>query len=74
VTTLPSGWNGSDDTGASPLGSLGAVVRNLPEVSGSWGSGHLLRGTLFSVLVTDDGRLVAGSVAPEVLYAALASS
>jgi outer membrane lipoprotein-sorting protein len=74
VTTLPSGLNGSDNSGASPLGSLDAIVRNLPEVSGSWGSGHLLRGTLFSVLVTDDGRLVAGSVAPEVLYAALASS
>jgi outer membrane lipoprotein-sorting protein len=57
----------------SPLGSLDAVVGKLPAVSGSWGSGHLLRGTLFSVLVTDDGRVVAGAVAPERLYAALAA-
>lgn len=57
----------------SSMGSLGAMVQRLPKVSGSWGSGHLLRGTLFSVLVTDDGRVVAGAVAPERLYAALAT-
>jgi hypothetical protein len=59
--------------GSGPLGSLGAVVSSLPTVSGSWGSGHLLRGTLFSVLLTDDGQVVAGAVAPQRLYAALAA-
>ena len=31
------------------------------------------KGTLFSALLTDDGRVVVGAVAPEALYAALAS-
>jgi outer membrane lipoprotein-sorting protein len=45
----------------------------LPKVSGSWGSGHLMAGTVFSALLTDDGRLVVGAVTPEGLYAALAA-
>jgi hypothetical protein len=49
------------------------VVKQLPAVSGSWGSGHLLHGTLFSVLVTDDGHVVAGAVPPDRLYAALSA-
>jgi len=49
-------------------------VALLPKVSGSWGSGHLLAGTVFSVLLTDDGRIVVGAVTPEGLYAALARS
>ncbi|HET6938680.1 MAG TPA: hypothetical protein VFI19_08750 [Nocardioides sp.] len=72
VATLPT-----DQTAAgkptTPLGSLDSVVKNLPVVSGAWGSGHLLKGTLFSVLLTDDGRLVAGAVEPSALYAALAA-
>ena len=46
------------------------LLDKLPKVSGSWGSGHLLAGSLFSVLVTDDGRVFAGAVAPEKLYQA----
>lgn len=49
-----------------------ALLRNLPRVSGSWGSGRLLGGTLFSVVLTDDGRYAVGAVKPESLYAALA--
>jgi hypothetical protein len=45
----------------------------LPKVSGSWGSGHLMAGTVFSALLTDDGRLVVGAVTPEGLYTALAA-
>ncbi len=56
----------------SGSGQLPTMLKMLPEVSGTWGSGHLLRGTLFSALVTDDGRVVVGAVAPEALYAALA--
>ncbi|GAA0799562.1 LolA family protein [Spirilliplanes yamanashiensis] len=44
----------------------------LPKVSGAWGSGNLLQSALFSVLVTDDGRILAGAVAPEKLYEAAA--
>ena len=53
-------------------GQLTKMLEVLPAVSGTWGSGHLLRGTLFSALLTDDGRVVVGAVAPEALYAALA--
>jgi len=50
------------------------LVTLLPKVSGSWGSGHLMVGTVFSALLTDDGRIVVGAVTPEGLYAALAAS
>ncbi|HEY0003076.1 MAG TPA: sigma-E factor regulatory protein RseB domain-containing protein [Actinoplanes sp.] len=49
---------------------LSGLLDKLPAVSGSWGTGHLLAGSLFSVLVTDDGRVFAGAVAPESLYQA----
>ncbi|WP_026212581.1 hypothetical protein [Longispora albida] len=44
------------------LGSLGT------QASGSWGTGRVISSKLFSVLITDDGRLFAGAVAPEKLY------
>ncbi|MFI5839279.1 outer membrane lipoprotein carrier protein LolA [Catenuloplanes sp. NPDC051500] len=47
---------------------LAALAETFPEVSGVWGKGRLLSGTLFSVLVTDDGKLYAGLVSPERLY------
>jgi outer membrane lipoprotein-sorting protein len=57
---------------ASSGGPLGSVVQALPRVSGAWGSGRLLRGPLFSAVLTDDGRVAVGAVAPPMLYAALA--
>lgn len=51
--------------------SAGALLDSLPQVSGSWGSGRLFDGTLVSVVLTDDGRVAAGAVAPEALYPAL---
>ncbi|MEU6074261.1 sigma-E factor regulatory protein RseB domain-containing protein [Micromonospora sp. NPDC047074] len=45
-----------------------ALLGALPAVSGDWGSGRLLTGKLFSVLLTDDGRVIAGAVTPERLY------
>jgi hypothetical protein len=56
----------------SGAGSATKMLTRLPSVSGSWGSGHLLRGTLFSALLTDDGRVAVGAVPPSELYAALA--
>ena len=56
------------------IAQLLKLVTLLPEVSGSWGSGHLMAGTAFSALLTDDGRIVVGAVTPEGLYAALAAS
>jgi outer membrane lipoprotein-sorting protein len=53
-------------------GSLTGLLKALPTVSGSWGSGHLLHGALFSAVLTDDGRIAVGAVSPSMLYAALA--
>ncbi|MBB2943675.1 outer membrane lipoprotein-sorting protein [Actinoplanes lutulentus] len=56
---------------SSPLGDLQVegLLETLPKVSGDWGSGRLLSGSLFSALITDDGRVFAGAVSPEALYA-----
>lgn len=48
-------------------------LKSLPKVSGSWGSGHLLKGSLFSAVLTDHGRLAVGPVKPAQLYKALDS-
>ncbi len=53
-------------------GALGGYLTSLPRASGSWGSGYLLKGKLFTALLTDDGRLIAGLVTPERLYAVAA--
>jgi outer membrane lipoprotein-sorting protein len=59
-------------TKGSESSQVTAVLNMLPKASGSWGSGHVFAGSLFSVLVTDDGRVFAGAVAPEMLYQAAA--
>lgn len=67
-TTVVVADVGTQDDGAA------AALKSLPVVSGAWGSGHLLRGSVFSAVLTDDGRLAVGAVAPGLLYDALASS
>jgi outer membrane lipoprotein-sorting protein len=57
-----------------PGNPLGRVLAALPRVSGSWGSGRLLRSSLLSAVITDDGRLAVGAVAPDLLYQALGSA
>lgn len=49
------------------LDSVRGFLELLPSVSGDWGSGHAISGNLFSVLVTDDGRVLLGAVTPERL-------
>jgi outer membrane lipoprotein-sorting protein len=72
VAQVPGGAGSGTGSGSGPgTDSMSRVLRALPAVSGSWGSGHLLKGTLFSALLTDDGRLVIGAVAPDALYSAL---
>jgi outer membrane lipoprotein-sorting protein len=66
VATLPQKTGGSQDDQTTPL------LDALPQVSGDWGSGHLLRSALLSAVVTDDGRVAVGAVPPRLLYAALA--
>lgn len=50
--------------------TMQALLNAATPVHGSWGSGRLLRTTLFSALLTSDGRLLAGAVTPDVLYSA----
>ena len=59
------------DAGPGMGTQLGALLSQLPRVSGSWGSGRELRGTLFTLVLTDDGRVAGGLVAPELVYRAL---
>jgi outer membrane lipoprotein-sorting protein len=50
-------------------GVLSALLAASTPVHGSWGSGHLLRTSLVSVLLLSDGRVLVGAVVPSVLYA-----
>lgn len=52
-------------------GTALALIEALPAESGAWGTGRVLRGTLFSAILTDDGRVAVGAVSPEALGAAL---
>jgi outer membrane lipoprotein-sorting protein len=71
-SSSPSGSSGS--SGSALGGDTGAVVNALlksgTRVSGPWGGGRLLRTSLVSMLITDNGRVFAGAVTPGVLYQA----
>ena len=69
--TIPDSTPGQSD--GAQGSTLGAIIAQLPTVSGSWGTGRLLSTRLLSVLITNDGRVFAGAVAPSALYAAAAS-
>ncbi|HZE37542.1 MAG TPA: hypothetical protein VE172_01920 [Stackebrandtia sp.] len=45
-----------------------AMLGSLPKVHGDWGSGHLFKSALVNALITDDGRILVGSVTPQRLY------
>ncbi|GIE06706.1 LolA family protein [Paractinoplanes durhamensis] len=62
----------SDGSAPAEAQQAQGLIGMLPAASGSWGKGHVFAGTLFSVLVTDDGRVFAGAVTPEKLYEAAA--
>ena len=47
---------------------LRALLLATKPVHGKWGSGRLLTTSLFSVLITSNGRVLAGAVTPAVLY------
>jgi outer membrane lipoprotein-sorting protein len=86
TATIGTGWttvfaarvpvDAATGSGAKPDqhgdGGLAALVNNLPKVHGSWGSGRLLQSRLFSVLITDDGRILAGPVSGDRLQSAAA--
>ena len=62
--TAGSGLSG--DTG--PI--ISALLKSATPVSGSWGSGRLLKTSLISMLITNNGRVLVGAVTPSILYAA----
>ena len=66
--TASSGSGLSGDTG--PI--IGALLKSATPVSGSWGSGRLLKTSLLSMLITNNGRVLVGAVTPQVLYQAAA--
>jgi outer membrane lipoprotein-sorting protein len=70
VTVVGEGWT-SVVVARLPedvdLQALEPFLAALPSVSGEWGTGRALAGELFSVLLTDDGRLLIGAVTPERL-------
>ncbi|BFU44486.1 LolA family protein [Krasilnikovia sp. MM14-A1004] len=68
VAKLPDGWQKQAGEKQGGAAMVGAVLDSLPKVSGTWGSGRLLSSALFSALLTDDGRVLIGAVAPERLY------
>jgi outer membrane lipoprotein-sorting protein len=73
VATLPKDTATGGSRQQGQTSQLEGMLKMLSPVSGAWGSGHLLQGTLFSALVTDDGRVAVGAVKPDALYAALAA-
>ena len=76
-TVVGKGWT-SVMIGHVPPGALsaggpaGQLLGALPRASGSWGSGRVWRGTVFSAVVTTDGRIAVGAVTPQALFMALA--
>ena len=70
VARMPEQVADNPEQGAP--GGLTGMLAAMPKVSGAWGSGSLLTSRLFSVLVTDDGRILVGAVGPERLYQAAA--
>jgi outer membrane lipoprotein-sorting protein len=70
-TVIGTGWTSVAVVRAGKL-LPPSVLAGLPAVSGAWGSGKLLRSSLLTALITDDGRLLVGAVEPDRLYAAAA--
>jgi outer membrane lipoprotein-sorting protein len=64
---------GGDSSAGDSSAVLGAVLASATPVHGAWGTGRLLRTSLVSVLMTDQGSTFVGAVQPSVLYAAAAS-
>jgi outer membrane lipoprotein-sorting protein len=77
VTVVGTGWSTvvvrrlDEDPKAGGSPEFEQFLAQLTPVKGSWGSGRLLAGTAFSVVLTDDGRMAVGAVKPEKLYEAL---
>ena len=76
--TSPAGPDGGPVSISNAAGDsaavVGALLKSATPVSGTWGSGRLLRTSLISALITSNGRLFVGAVQPSMLYAAAAQA
>ena len=70
--SLPAGGGSRDGRGSSTSAQLSTLRRAMTPVSGTFGTGQVLRTRLVTVLLLDDGRLLVGSVSPAVLEQAAA--
>ncbi|MEP6761939.1 MAG: DUF2092 domain-containing protein [Sporichthyaceae bacterium] len=72
--SLPTAPTARTDRGSrgSAVDQLGALRKAMTPVQGAFGTGQVLRTSLLSVLLLDDGRLFVGSVTPAVLEQAAA--
>ncbi|MGI8450182.1 MAG: LolA family protein, partial [Streptosporangiaceae bacterium] len=69
-SAAPASGSGIPVAGGDLGGLFSALLGSAKHVSGPWGSGRLLRTSLLSVLLTSNGRVLAGAVTPGVLYRA----
>lgn len=60
----------SGEPSRNPKALMDSLLASATPVSGPWGSGKVLRTKLVTVLLTDDGRLLAGPVTPEEIVKA----
>jgi outer membrane lipoprotein-sorting protein len=73
ASAAPAGPSASDSVPVGPyLEPLRALLLASQPVRFPGGSGRLLQTTLYSVLVTSKGQILAGAVTPSVLYADVA--
>lgn len=68
-STLTINTAGPSGSAGQVLALLSILLKAATPVHGSWGSGKLLRTSLFSVLITSKGQVLIGAVTPAVLYA-----
>jgi outer membrane lipoprotein-sorting protein len=59
-----------EDQGETAVALISTYL-SLPKIGGEWGSGRLLEGNLFSVILTEDGRYAIGAVDGDALESAL---
>ncbi len=58
--------------GVNAAGVMAALLGSATPVHGAWGSGRLVKTSLVSMLITSNGHVLIGAVAPSVLYSAAA--
>jgi hypothetical protein len=77
---IGTGWTsiveltGVDLTGAAKNESAQALLRSLKPVSGAYGTGRVLKTSVLSVLVLDNGLAYVGAVPPSMLEAAASAA